>query len=333
MATITELILGPYFVGWLFNVFLLGLLCVQCYIYRVNYRSDPLWIRIYVVILLLSNALNTAFLAVWLYNVVIVNFGNMDAVFYADWVFATGAAMTGLIVAQVQLFFAWRVQVLTDSYFMALLAAVPSVVGCFAALVSAVYVRKYPHIQDFGHIKVWIVTWLVSETASDLVITTVLVSYLRRNKQGFRSADQVIDRVIRLTVQTGLATSVIAILDVVLYLVFPTNAIHLLFNLPLNKIYSIMLLSNLNSRQGWAFGNSRADSSCPENSTLGIKINSLNLIEYEPSGHGHGAVAVQVEAHEMSDYTPQDKYGETLPLPSPTYQARMRFSSPIFKWK
>ncbi|THU94150.1 hypothetical protein K435DRAFT_839952 [Dendrothele bispora CBS 962.96] len=253
LGTVAELVAGPFFIGWLFNAFLLGLFFVQCYLYVRNYRKDPLWIKLYVAFLFIANMANTVFLAIWLYNAVVMNFGNIDALMIADWVFATGAVMTGIIVSYVQLFFAWRVKVLTQNVLLALLTAIPSVLGFVASLVSSLYVKKFPHIVDFDNFKVWIVLWLVSGTFSDLMITSVLVTYLRRNKQGFRDSDEMIDRIIRLTVQSGLTTSIVAVLDVVLFLVYPNSALHLVFNLPLNKIYSIMLMSSLNSRQGWAY--------------------------------------------------------------------------------
>ncbi|KAK7473113.1 hypothetical protein VKT23_001212 [Stygiomarasmius scandens] len=246
---------------------------------------DPTWMKLYVAVLLFANLLNTIFLAIWLYNAMISNFGDIDSLMTADWLFATGAVMTGIIVSYVQVFFAWRVKVLTGSVLLSLLAGIPSVLGFVASLVSSFEVKRFPRVVEFGNFKDWIVLWLVSETTSDLIITSVLVTYLcvlpamippqlgcganrfastdmvitnntiqRRNKQGFRGSDEVIDRIIRLTVQTGLVTSVVAVIDVVLFLVFPNSATHLVFNIPLNKIYSIMLMSSLNSRQGWAYG-------------------------------------------------------------------------------
>ncbi|KAK7442054.1 hypothetical protein VKT23_016329 [Stygiomarasmius scandens] len=256
--------------------------------------------------------------------------------------------MTGIIVAQVQLFFAWRVQVLADSYVLAFLAAIPSIVGCFASLMSAIYVKKYPRIYDFGHIRARVDSDMASigdnigfdyHRCFGVLLGKAIISFAKfqastddvqhRNKQGFRSTDEVVDRVIRLTVQTGMATSVVAIIDVVLYLVLPTSAIHLLFNLPLNKIYSVMLMNNLNSRHGWAY---EVDSSNIEQNSRdqsgGAFVSRIGF----PSSE---TLAVHVEEHEMSDYGSQTNSEKDMPMPSPVYQQtrEVRFVSPIFKFR
>ncbi|KAJ7505205.1 hypothetical protein B0H11DRAFT_408755 [Mycena galericulata] len=62
-----------------------------------------------------------------------------------------------------------------------------------------------------------------------------------------------VDRIITMTVHTGVLTSVCAILDLILYLVDPTG-LHLAFNFPLCKLYTNSLISSLNCRSGWGYG-------------------------------------------------------------------------------
>ncbi|KAL0952888.1 hypothetical protein HGRIS_007107 [Hohenbuehelia grisea] len=60
------------------------------------------------------------------------------------------------------------------------------------------------------------VTWLLSSAIADVLITSSLIYNLYRRKTGLPSADDVISRIIRMTLQTGLITSICAILDLVL---------------------------------------------------------------------------------------------------------------------
>ena len=78
------------------------------------------------------------------------------------------------------------------------------------------------------------------------------------------------------TVQTGLITALCAIINLILFLIFvrpipssfnlsflntllsshqPTG-LHLIFNLPLSKLYTNSLMSSLNSRSGWQYSDS-----------------------------------------------------------------------------
>lgn len=58
--------------------------------------------------------------------------------------------------------------------------------------------------------------------------------------------------------QTGAVTAVVAILDIVFFLIDNTGT-HLIFNVPLSKLYTNSLMSSLNARGGWKFGGSGAD--------------------------------------------------------------------------
>lgn len=51
---------GPMLVGHMFNVLLMGVVLVQVYIYMITYeKRDKLWLKAFVLFLLLMNLLNT----------------------------------------------------------------------------------------------------------------------------------------------------------------------------------------------------------------------------------------------------------------------------------
>ncbi|KAF8164807.1 hypothetical protein B0H34DRAFT_670814 [Crassisporium funariophilum] len=115
-------------------------------------------------------------------------------------------------------------------------------------------------------------TWLASNMVGNLMISGILVWFLvcqpmllhtpmtnyRQHKTGFKKSDQMVDRIIRVTMQTGLLTMIFAALDLIFFLANPgglfiqiiISIMHLLFNFPLSKLYTNSLLSSLNSRQG-----------------------------------------------------------------------------------
>ncbi|KAK0194374.1 hypothetical protein F5146DRAFT_998774 [Armillaria mellea] len=77
----------------------------------------------------------------------------------------------------------------------------------------------------------------------------VTICYDRRGqKTGFKRSDDLVNKIIRITVQTGLITSVCALVDLITFLSLPSG-IHLIFNLPLSKLYINSLMSSLNSRE------------------------------------------------------------------------------------
>ncbi|THU86177.1 hypothetical protein K435DRAFT_923564 [Dendrothele bispora CBS 962.96] len=274
------------------NLFLLGMILVQSYIYLKHYKNDRLWTKIFVSVLVITNFLNTIFLSVYLYTTLVLKFTDVAYLSRANWLFATDPVMTGIIAAYVQLFFVWRIKVLTGNYFTALATLIPALAGLVGSIVSSVMIKTFPLYSEFIKFKAWVIVWLIGETVADLMITSVLVAYLR-HKTGFRGSGELIDRIIRSTVQTGLVTSTFAVIDLVLFLAFPERGLHLIFNVPLGKLYSIMLMSSLNSREGWAY-----------NSSAQIPSKSAKHGGALAFGRGNGGppapLVVHVDAHEMT---------------------------------
>jgi len=168
----------------------------------------------------------------------------------------------------VQFFFAWRVRILTNKntwlYLVVVLCATAGLVGGLATAVESIIV---PDFVKFQTAKPFVALWLSAECIGDFLITSILVWHLKRRKTGFQKTDLLVDRIISMTVHTGVLTSICAILDLILYLADPTG-LHLAFNFPLCKLYTNSLISSLNCRSGWGYsaeyGGSSSDGSYDE---------------------------------------------------------------------
>lgn len=64
---------------------------------------------------------------------------------------------------------------------------------------------------------------------ADTAIAVVLVHYLRSSRTGFRSTDVAVNKLILFSVNTGLVTSLMAIMALVTGFVFPNTLIFLIF--------------------------------------------------------------------------------------------------------
>jgi hypothetical protein len=83
---------------------------------------------------------------------------------------------------------------------------------------------------------------------ADIIITATLIVKLRKAiGKGFGKIDSVIGKLIKTTLQTGLLTTIFAVVDLILYL-SSTTTIDMVFNFPLANLYMISLLSTLNAR-------------------------------------------------------------------------------------
>ncbi|KAK0432888.1 hypothetical protein EV421DRAFT_1742001 [Armillaria borealis] len=233
---------GPMLIGHFFNVLLMGVVIAQSYIYLVTYQKrDKLWMKL--------------FQFAYLYTSLVIHFSDAAYLLNVTMLFAATAALTGIVSGAVQLFFAWRVKILTSNIWMVGLVVATALAGTVGAIGSSAESVKAGTFVKFQEIKSWVILWLVGACVADMLITGILVWHLRRHKTGFQTSDELVDRIIRSTVQTGLITSICAIVDLMVYLLDPTG-LHLLFNFPLSKLYTNTLMSSLNSRGGWAYDSS-----------------------------------------------------------------------------
>ncbi|TFK50160.1 hypothetical protein OE88DRAFT_1736428 [Heliocybe sulcata] len=246
---VMDLVLGPTLIGVMFNVFLFGCVCTQCYMYLVTFKTDSVRIRCLVWFLLIVDALNSAFECVVAYGYTITNFGNFEAAANGNWRAGTGPVLIGVIAATVQGFFAWRVYRLTQMRWFFIMICIFIFVQFLGATLTGIAGSIITPFVEWNRweVKVPIVVWLVLAATVDCLITFTLTFYLRRSRTGFAVTDHIVTRIIRLTVQTGMLTALWAVLDLVLYLSI-SSPVHLIFNLALPKLYTNSLLSTLNAR-------------------------------------------------------------------------------------
>ncbi|EMD33486.1 hypothetical protein CERSUDRAFT_87332 [Gelatoporia subvermispora B] len=245
-----DLILGPILMGTVVNIFLMGIMLVQCYIYFERFKGDKYWMRPLVWFLLLIDALGSCFDIAMTYNYLVTNFGNVAAIAVTNIGITPYPFLTGITAFVVQCFFAWRIKLLIKSNLLAYFIVALSLLQLLASLgtmIGGIIVKDFASLIKIKQISL---VWLFGSVVTDIIITVSLVWFLRRHKTGFSTTDHITDRIIRLTLQTGLLTTTCALGVVIAYLVSDTT-MHLAFGLPLSKLYTNSLMSSLNARKGW----------------------------------------------------------------------------------
>ncbi|KAK0472618.1 hypothetical protein IW261DRAFT_1507308 [Armillaria novae-zelandiae] len=267
--------LGPLFLGLMFNLLLLGMIFVQYYMYIIKYqRRDKLWIRIF--------ASGTILYMVDMYMALILNFGSAAR---STW----HSALTAIMAGAVQLFFAWRVKVLTSSWISTASVCFTALLAVAGGIATAAEANAQQAVSDFQTFKITVIIWLVSSCVCDFLITAALVWYLyRSHKTGFEQSDELMDRIIRLTVQTGLITSICAMLDLITFLAIASPNVHIIFTGMLGKLYTNALMSSLNARSGWSYSTSSKTMDTSRKKDDVVRLTTTNT-----------EVFVQVERHEM----------------------------------
>jgi len=83
---------------------------------------------------------------------------------------------------------------------------------------------------------------------ADAIIASALCILLAKSRTGFRQTDSLVNILMVYTVNTGLLTSIVAAISLILYTVTPHNYIFLALYFNMSKLYLNALLATLNAR-------------------------------------------------------------------------------------
>ncbi|CAE6478081.1 unnamed protein product [Rhizoctonia solani] len=245
-----DISLGPILLGTIVNIWLYGIMVTQTTMYFVAFPRDHGWIKLMVAYMFIVDTLNSIFNIGLVWKYTITYFGDYERILVSSWWFNVEPMMTVMISSSTQCFFAWRIAKLTGQTWMGWAIAFSALIQFFGGTATTVGTFILQEFSRFHELTVPVIIWLVLSAVTDVFITCILSWYLHTHRTGFSKTDDVITRLVRLTVQTGLITTVWATTDLIVYLCFQNN-LHVFFQLPLCKLYTNSLMSTLNSRAGW----------------------------------------------------------------------------------
>ncbi|KAH7927436.1 hypothetical protein BV22DRAFT_1031765 [Leucogyrophana mollusca] len=105
----------------------------------------------------------------------------------------------------------------------------------------------------FGYsLEFYIPVWLCASLLCDVTITVYMTIILRHEglKSSFNATRSLSAKLIRLTIETGLVTTVAAVLELILATALSETLWHLAVFYTISKLYANCVLANLNARQG-----------------------------------------------------------------------------------
>ncbi|KAJ7731677.1 hypothetical protein DFH07DRAFT_945119, partial [Mycena maculata] len=182
------------------------------------------------------------------YEPLIVRYGSPQALVTSPILLPADAISIVAVSTPIQLFTAWRISIITGSVALPLLVSVLSAASLGGGVLVTAFVTIRNQFQEFQSFSAEIIFWLTSSALCDVMIAVILTYSLWTRKTGFTAMDGQINRIIRLTVQTGAITAVAALTDLILFLSFPGTTLQFITDFPLSKLYTICLLSTLNAR-------------------------------------------------------------------------------------
>ncbi|KAM0789933.1 hypothetical protein ACM66B_006773 [Microbotryomycetes sp. NB124-2] len=258
MPSALDELVGAFLIATFLSVYLGGLTSLQAANYWLNFGRDSeekcTW-KWMVGFLFVMDNFHSVICCITIYLWTVTHALNPTYLVKAPWSFAIDPVVTGVVVLVCQMFFAYRVYLVSKRQII-----VPSVIA-FLALTSfgfsvggtgMIYVLER-RFDRFGEWTYGVGTWLLTAAAADVVITASLIFYLRRavDKDHGR-INTLVDRILRNTIETNGLTMMIAIIDAILFLQNPHAGWHVIPNFLLVKTYFNSVLVSLNSRPGLA---------------------------------------------------------------------------------
>ncbi|KAJ8087684.1 hypothetical protein PM082_006519 [Marasmius tenuissimus] len=243
-------ITGPLLMGYLLNYGLYGVLCVQTYIYYTAFPNDRLSFRALVYTVFIIDTIQTVMITYDVFQAFAYGYGDLDklgriGLFWFDLCFCDG-----IIAFLVQTFYAYRIRLLSDSKILLpgaiFIAAFVQMTGAITAGGLALGITYLSELRD--RCFVGSTMWLAGSAFCDILIAVSMAWVLSRANSTYKETQDLIRRIIILTMETGTLTALAATADLIIFLGFPQLDVHVTFTLSLAKLYSNSLLVALNTR-------------------------------------------------------------------------------------
>jgi hypothetical protein len=238
---------APHVLGYMFNWGLYGALVVQTYIYFIAFPNDRLGIRLLVLGVFLLETVQSGMLTHDAFVVFGLGFAKVEGLSHLPLSWFSIPILTSVAGVATQLFFAFRIKVLSESFVVPGLVALLSLLHGTSGIAVGVKSYGLSGHQIATQFKELIAIWLAASAACDVVIALSMTYFLSKRRTGYRSTDVMIARLTRLVIETGTLTAVLAVIVIILQFV-PGAFYQFTLVEMIGKLYSNNLLVLLNRR-------------------------------------------------------------------------------------
>ncbi|KAK0223766.1 hypothetical protein IW262DRAFT_1458798 [Armillaria fumosa] len=241
---------GPIIVGCLLNWGLFGTLSVQLYLYYLAFPNDRRFIKYLVYGIYVIEIVQTMLVAHDMFAMFGYGFGDIDALTRTNFNWLTVPTMSAVAACVGQVFYAYRIFIVSKSRIVPIFVICVSLTSSVAAIITGVYSFQAGDLTEMNNQKTYITTgiWCGASALCDILIAIYMTHYLMRSTTNFRRTRMLITKIIRLTIETGSVTAVVALLNFVLFIAFPHQTPYITPGLLVPKLYANSVYMILNSR-------------------------------------------------------------------------------------
>ncbi|KAF7375820.1 putative Transmembrane protein [Mycena sanguinolenta] len=252
---------GPLVLGYMWSCGLYGVLLVQTYMYSELFPNDRAGLKALVWVMFFFETLFTVLMTIGAWSMFGAGWGDADVIFQFNWSWGVLPLLSGVHSGLAQGFYIWRIWHLTKQLWI----PVPIALAVLAQLTglwwfSIKFNIAHWRIESLPPLSGAITVWLIGSAVCDVLITLALTGILWRHKRENKYAvtSGIMNRLIRMSIETGALTSVTAIVEAVLWPGWQRFYYHFVLFLILGKLYSNVLMATLNCRNPIFQGGSQA---------------------------------------------------------------------------
>ncbi|KAJ7070225.1 hypothetical protein B0H15DRAFT_918122 [Mycena belliarum] len=244
--------LGALVVGFAASCVVFGVLLTQAWTYFGKYNFDGVSYKSLVVIIILLEAVDQAFIGHFVYFYTVTEAGRPFALITGTmtWSIIMQQALGSVVGTIVKCCFATRVWRFSErNIYITGFIVLLSFGQLGAALIFTVKAFALRNVPGVFSLKTFATISLALGALTDLVTAAALFHFLRRLRTGYSATDSLVRRLVRDAINTGVFTSAASVSTLLLFNLMPTNLVFAATYFMLAKLYGISLLATLNTRR------------------------------------------------------------------------------------
>ncbi|KAK0486436.1 hypothetical protein IW261DRAFT_1559835 [Armillaria novae-zelandiae] len=239
---------GPIVVASWLHWGLFGTLSVQLYLYYLAFPNDKKFTKYLVYGVYVVELAQTILASHDAFGLFGYDFGNFEAVTEVRLNWLTIPIMSASSACVGQIFYAYRIFMLSKSRIVPIFVICVSLTSSVAAIITGVYSCQAGNYLELYNQKTNIAIWCGGSALCDVIIAICMTHYLLRSNTGFHQTQILVTKLIRLVIETGTVTAAVALLNLILFFALPGQSFYTAPALLMPKLYANAIYMVLNSR-------------------------------------------------------------------------------------
>ncbi|KAF8999139.1 hypothetical protein BDQ17DRAFT_765718 [Cyathus striatus] len=257
---------GSLLVACVLNWGLLGILLVQIYLYYAAFPEDRRFLKALVYGVVSLELVQTIIITQNIFTTFVSGFGSLEALDSIHTYWFTIPVSGGIAGFIDQVFFAYRINKIADGARAIPIFILAVTSGC-ASLIAA---QQFHSAGSFSALNNNTLTsvgvWNGIGSLCDVIIAVFMPYFLLRAGTGLSPTHDLITNVLRLSIEAGALTALVAIAHLIFYLTrSDTSLLFVVFGVIISKVYANTVLVLLNHRMKISGGRAERSAASSEN--------------------------------------------------------------------